>query len=210
MTHDYTRYSLAELHEALGSVDGSRYPENLAAIEAEIQARKDSGAFDREVNAIREERSSRLKKEVQFAQRSKPFIAWLLILGGALFFANFIFGQVAFSGVIGLAILCIGAAYMLAGILVGIAILKGHALSTKAAIGLIAAQLIQVESTLFTYEVTSLFSLLFTLEAGGVFGLSVSFESEFRLFFGEPTDLFLGLNLFAAWLIYLLLKSGDS
>lgn len=209
MIHDYTQYSLAELQEALSVVDGRRYPENLAAIEAEIQARKDSGAYEREVSAIREEHSARLESELQFAQRSKPLIAWYLIVGGAFFFATFFFGQVTFTGAIGLAILSLGVVYMLATILAGVMILKDHPWGTKAAIGLLGAQLIQFESTAFTYKVSSLISGLFTLEANGVIGASVSFGSKFRILFGEPTVFLVGLNLFAAWLIYLLIRSGE-
>lgn len=209
MIHDYTQYSLAELQEALNSVDGRRYPDNLAAIEAEIQARKDSGAYEEEVNAIRDDCAAREASEIRFAHRSKPLIAWYLIISGAFFFANLRFGQVILSGAIDVAVLCVGAAYMLAAVLAGAMILKDHAWGTKAAIGLLATQLVQFESTAFTYKVSSLISGLFTLEANGIIGASASFGSKFRILFGEPTIFLVGLNLFAAWLIYLLIRSSE-
>ena len=46
--NDYTKYSLAELREALSTVDGLQYPENKAALEAELQRRVDSGEVERE------------------------------------------------------------------------------------------------------------------------------------------------------------------
>ena len=84
MAQDYTRYSLAELHEALGIVDGRRYPENKAAIEAEIQARIDSGAYAEEEQAEEKQQAATARKKIDFARKAKPYILGTVVSGVAI------------------------------------------------------------------------------------------------------------------------------
>lgn len=209
IAQDYSRYSLAELKEALGSVDGRRYPENKAAIEAEIQLRKDSGAYEEEERRVAENAAKAAADDIRFAQRSKPLVAWYLIAGSGLFFASLVLSKVHLSGTTGLVILGVGALYMLGCVVAGVAILNQRAWGANVAIALLALQLLEVVSSTVTLKVVSLLAVYFTIQPEFTIGFSASVGPRFRLIFGEPGGFLIGLNLFTAWLIYLLVKSGE-
>jgi len=210
MTPDYSKYSLADLRESLSVVDGRRYPENKAAIEAEIQARKDSGAYAEEEKALGEERSAQIKEKIEFARKAQPVIAWYLIVTGSFLLVSQVLWPPAFGGFGQMAILALGLVYMLGTVIGGVALLKGKDWGTTLVIGLLFVQLVKLTSPIFGIKAVSALGLYVTFEAEWTIGISGDLGPEFSLAFGTNQPFLLGINLFVTWLIYLLVTATDT
>ncbi len=72
---DYSKYSIPELQEALSTVDEQKYPETKAAIEAELQKRKDSGEYERHIQERMLELDRREQGRRRLARAARPWVA---------------------------------------------------------------------------------------------------------------------------------------
>jgi len=210
MSSDYSKYSLAELRESLSVVDGRRYPENKAAIEAEIQARKDSGKYDEEEKVLAEEKSAQIKEKVEFARKAQPVIAWYLIVTGSFLLVSQVFRPPAFGGFGQAAIVALGLVYMFGTVIGGVALLKGKDWATTFVIGLLFVQLVNISSSIFGIKAVSALALYVTFESEWTIGISGDLRPEFSLAFGSNQPFLLGINIFVTWLIYLLAIANDT
>lgn len=208
MPQDYTTYSLAELREALGIVDERRYPENKAAIEAEIQARIDSGAVAEEERADQERQAAETRKKIEFARKARPYIAKYLIGTGAYVVVWNIIQPPTFNGFWSTAILALGLAYMLGTVISGVAILRSKGWGSMVAIGLLCVQLVEITSSAFSVKAMSALGFYVTLGANGDIGLSAEFQPVFSMAFGTSQPFTISVNLFVLWLISLLVKAN--
>lgn len=210
MTPDYTQYSLAELQEALGIVDERRYPENKAAIEVEIQARIDSGAYAEQEQAQKEQHEATAKKRIDLARKLKPYIAKYLIGTGAFVLVWNILQRPALDGAFQTAVFVIGMLYMLGTVISGLAIHMRKDWGTTLAIGLLCVQLVEIASTAFTIKVLSALGAYVSLSSNGDIGFNASFQPGVFVTAGIPQPFTIGVNLFVVWLIYLLVKAGEA
>lgn len=209
MAPDYTQYSLADLREALGTVDERRFPENKAAIEAEIQARIDSGAYAEEEQAEREQQQATARKKIDFARKSRPYIAKYLIGTSGFVLVWNILQPPSLGGALQTAVFVCGMAYMFGTVVSGLAIHRGRSWGSTLAIGLLCVQLVEIVSTAFSLKVLSALGFYVTLSINGDIGFDASFKPGVFVTVGTPQPLTIGLNLFVAWLIYLLVKANQ-
>ncbi len=207
MTPDYSEYSLADLREALGNVDGRRYPENKAAIEAEIQSRKDNGEYAAEEQALEAEAAAQAKRKFDFAQSAQPTIAWYLIVSGGFILATSLFSLPSVSSLMQAAVLAIGLLYFLANVIGGVALLKNRSWGPMVVVGLLCVQLIQVSSSVFSFKALSAFAFYLNIGSGWTVGVSAEFEPGFWVVLGGVQPALLGVNIYVAWLIILVVTA---
>ena len=204
MIPDYSSYSLSELNEALHVVDGQRYPENKAALEAELQSRKESGRYDEELRALEQEALAKVEATKDFAMKAESIIAWYLVVTGGFVLLSQLLWPPQVSGILNVVIVLVGLAYMLGTVIAGIGLMKKRPWSHTLAIGLLGAQVVAAGSSVFSFKVLSAAGGYVTFASGGNIGISASFEPGFSVYIGQPTPFFLGINLFVIWLIFLL------
>jgi hypothetical protein len=203
MARDYSNYSIAELRESLSVVDGRRYPENKAAIEAEIQSRKDSGAYAEEEQALKAEAMAKAEAKFDFAQKAQPAIAWYLIISGGFILASTLFPLPYVGSLMQVAILGIGVLYVLATVFGGVALLKNKSWGPILVIGLLCVQLVQVSSSIFSFKALSAFAFYLNVSADWDVGVSAEIRPGFWLVLGGVQPASLGVNIYVAWLISL-------
>ncbi len=206
---DYTKYSVAELREALSTVDGLKYPENKAAIEAELQKRIDAGDDVRE----KEQRDLIVHEKEQghrrFARSARPWIG-LYLMGAPLILLSLgadkmkAVGWVTYT-IWGLLILYVGIAAV-----AGYGLWKNKDWSRRLAMGVFALQIISVQSGSLVFSLTSAIAAFFYI-APASFTLGVEAYltmGGFRLAIGDlGIPLTVGFNLFAIFMIWLLVKA---
>ncbi len=208
---DYTKYSLAELREALSTVDGSKYPENKAAIEAELQKRIDSGEVEREKKARTAAEHEKEQGHRRFARRARQWIGLYmmgapLILIGAGVHLQWGSAWQAYA-IYGLCVIYTGVS-----VIAGFGLWKLKEWGRRVAIGVFAMQTVSVQSSLFVYSLTSALAGHFyiTITPGNFnFGLSGYVTTgSFQFLIGElPMPFTLAVNLVAVFLIWLLIKA---
>jgi hypothetical protein len=209
MTSDYSNYSIAELRESLGVVDGRRNPENKAAIEVEIQARKDSGAYAEEERRVEEELAIQARNRIDFARKAQPVIAWYLIIFGGFILATSLLRLPSIGSLGRAAILAIGVLYVLATVVGGVALIKNKSWGPILVVGLLCVQLVQVSSSAFSLKALSAFAFYLNVGAEWTVGFSGEFEPGFSLAFSGNQPALLGVNVFVAWLIFLVVTANN-
>ena len=207
MTRDYSDYSNSDLREALSGVDGRRYPENQAAIEAEIKARKESGEYL--ANEVREEkeRVDRLEEKIDFSHRARPGIAWYLIISSVFLLVNALFSVPGVSGYGQAVFLFAAVSYAVAAVVGGIALLKEFGWGANLVIGVLSLQVVKITSSFFSLDILSMLRIYFSVGAGATIGVGFDFEPGFRLNVGGNEPFLLSVNVFIAWLIYIIVLS---
>ena len=207
---DYTNYSIAELREALGTVDGVNFPENKAALEAEFQKRIDSGEVEREEQAREQSVHEKEQGHRRFARGARQWIG-LYMMGAPLMMLSAGtqtppgYGWVAY------------AAYGLCALYTGVSVIAGFGLwkrkewGRRLAIGVFVPQLVSFQSSFMVYSMTSALAGFFYLGfADGLeFGVSAYITTGgFQFALGDlPLTLTLAVNLVAVFLIWLLIKA---
>ncbi len=207
---DYSGYTLSELREALSTVDGNKYPENEAALEAEMQKRIESGEVGREKQEQERQQHEKEQGLRRFARGALPWIG-LYLLGGPLILLNTgtempeAFGWVAYA-IWGLAIIYVGV-----GVVAGYGLWKRKNWGRRLAIGVFAMQVIYFQSGFMKYSLVSALSGFFYIAGndGVEFGISFYLTTgEFLFGVGDlPLPFRFGLNLFAILMIWCLLKA---
>ncbi len=209
-TQDYTKYSLAELREALSTVDGVRYPENKAAIEAELKKRIDSGEVEREQKARTAREHEKEQGHRRFARGARQWIGLYLmgaplmligagvqLQGGSTWAAYVIYG--------------LGVLYTGVSVVAGFGLWKLKEWGRRLAIGVFAMQAVSIQSSFMVYSLTSALSGFFYIGFPGHLEFGVSgyiTTGGFQFVIGElPLSFTLAVNLVAIFLIWLLIKA---
>ena len=209
---DHTEYSVAELREALSTVDGTRYPEKKAALEAELQKRIDSGDVEREKQAKLQEEHDKEQRLRLFARRARTWIG-LYLLGAPLILFNA--GTQTPEGLGWLAYGVYGLVYLYVGIaaLAGFGLWKHKEWGRRLAIVVFAIQVLTFQSSFMQWHLESALSLFFVLTASGGFDFGFYFNISiggFRFVVGETGLPFsIGFNLFALFMMWLLFKARE-
>ena len=207
---DYTKYTVAELREALSTVDGVAYPENKAALEAELQKRVDSGEVRREREDQARKDHEKEQGNRRFARDARPWLG-LYLMGAPLILISA--GTQTPPGLVWAAYL----AYGLCALYVGVSVVAGYGLfkrkewGRKMAIGVFALQVVNIQTGSFVFSLTSALAGFFYISAPGSleFGVSAYLTTgSFQFVIGDlPLPFMLAINLVAVFFIWLLLKA---
>jgi hypothetical protein len=203
MNQDYTEYSLSDLLDAQRTVDAVRYPEARAAIDAEIDRRKESGVYDEEMETLKLREQDRTGKRYRFAQNAVPFIAWYLILSGAFLAVSLLVAPPGVSSVMDLLPIGIVSVYVLASVAAGVALLKRNQLGAVFATWMLAMQIVKVTSTPVTIMFTSGLAIIFKVEADWTIGFAGHVGPAAMLLLNMPQSFSIGIDFIPAWLIHL-------
>lgn len=209
MARDYSGYSISELQEALGTVDGDRYPENKAAIEAEIASRKASGEYDKHLAERQEVDVEHEKSAITFARKARVVVAWFLILSPVLLLNFLNFNATGPSAWIVITLTIAFAAYLIASHVAGIGLLKNKPWAHWVAIGLLAMQVLRLESETLYFEILSFVGVYFTTSSSGNIGFEISLAPGLTLLVGADLSFEIGINLLAMLMIYWLIKARE-
>lgn len=203
VTQDYSSYTIAELQESLRVVDAQRYPENKVAIEAELEARVQSGDFERQVAAEVEARQQKAVADKAIAEKATVFIAWYLILSPIVILSYLnvrltagLFWIAAFFAAF--------AIYLAASHWVGRALLKGKTWAYPAAIAILSLQVLRITSDAIYVQILSLVGGYVTFGEGGSIGIAGYLEPGIQVSWGNQMPFEIGINILAILMIYYL------
>ena len=207
MARDYSGYSISELQEALRAVDGNRYPANKAAIEAELQARKDSGEFAQEELNAKEAAREQAVAKLNFALKARVVIAWYLIVSPAIVLTGFSIsaGSLAMQALT----IFVGLVFVSTSVLAGIGLLKKKMWGHWAAVAVLGSQVLRIQSEAFVFNFLSSVGIYVYYAQGGDVGFDARFEPGFGLGFGTATTLWIGVNLFVVVLLNFLFTATE-
>ncbi len=201
---DYAGYTIAELEESLRMVDGSKYPENKAALEAELEARKASGEYEREQAAAEEERKEKAVADKAFAEKARIFIAWYLVLSPIAILYYFNFQSTGMPIWLTATVVSIFVVYLAISHWAGRALLKDKSWAHPAAVAVLALQLLRLKTDALYLKLLSFLGIYLTLGEGGTIGFSFLIEPGISLSVGNDMPWEIGINIVAALMIYYL------
>ena len=201
---DYAGYTIAELEESLRMVDGSKYPENKAALEAELEARKASGEYEREQAAAEEERKEKAVADKAFAEKARIFIAWYLVLSPIAILYYFNFQSTGMPIWLTATVVSIFVVYLAISHWAGRALLKDKSWAHPAAVAVLALQLLRLKTDALYLKLLSFLGIYLTLGEGGTIGFSFLIEPGISLSVGNDVPWEIGINIVAALMIYYL------
>ena len=205
---DYAGYTIAELEESLRMVDGSKYPENKAALEAELEARKASGEYEREQAAAEEERKEKAVADKAFAEKARIFIAWYLVLSPIAILYYFNFQSTGMPIWLTATVVSIFVVYLAISHWAGRALLKDKSWAHPAAVAVLALQLLRLKTDALYLKLLSFLGIYLTLGEGGTIGFSFLIEPGISLSVGNDVPWEIGINIVAALMIYYLFAAG--
>ena len=207
MAIDYRGYSVAELLEALASIDASKHPDNFEALNAEIARRKESGEYEEEVAASLKAAEQEHVSQVLFAVRARSWIAYYLILTAPLVAINQSYSGVpSFNGASYL-YLGVGILYCSVLVFVCISMLRNKAWATNATIALLTLQIPKIQSSPLYFDIGGPLTFQINLQAGGAIGFDVGWVPEFAIHLSPNINFLIGIDLFAVMMIVMLFLS---
>jgi len=209
MGRDYSEYSIPELQEALAIVDGRQYPKNKAALETELQARRDSGEFDRFILETVKSREQQARDKIDFAKKMQKPIATYLVVSSIYIFVVALIGLNAANWNANSIVLIVFAIYLAAMLIAGVGLFLAMGWSHRAALAVLAVQVLKIQSTGLVFAADSL--LYFYIYISRSPDLMIGFQTrllapELTLGYNPiaPTPLWIGVNLVAIFMIVLL------
>lgn len=207
MAPDYTTYTVAELEESLAIVDGRRYPDNKAALEAELEARKASGAYEREMAEADEARKEKAVADKAFAEKARTVIAWYLVLSPIAILSYLNFQSTGMPIWLAATLISLFIAYLAISHWAGRGLLKSKAWAHPTAIVVLALQLVRINSDALFVQLLSFVGFYFTLSVDGTIGFAFLVEPGFNIAWGNQAPFEIGVNLVAAFMIYYLVAA---
>ena len=204
---DYSNYTIAELQESLAVVDGRKYPENKAALEAELAARKASGEYEREAAAAEESRKEKEAARTAFAKKARVFTAWYLVVSPIVVLSMFNYRQLPQMSGLQLLLVALIVAYLAMSHWAGIGLLRDRPWAERLAIGTLILQVVRFSSDVFYLQVLPLAGIFVSLGEYIVLDIRFRWEPSVQVSWGVDRPLQLGVNLVAIAMIYYLVRS---
>ena len=207
MARDYSTYSIPELQQALGSVDGKRYPENKAALERELQARKDSGEVDRYVRELRDEHRRKQIRGVRIARKVRLVIAAYLVVAPLCAFVGFeIFASSEPAGrlLVAVSVLFLGASFA-----AGVGLFLNKAWGHWIAVVVLALQIVKVQAAGFVFGLLSLGGVYAYAAADGKVGVAALLDPGLVFESGSDAPVWIGVNFLVLPLIVFLFTARE-
>jgi hypothetical protein len=207
MTRDFSAYTLAELNEALASVNRDKYPDVAVALEAELQSRKESGRHDEEIKSQLETLEATEKSKQKLAKIWLKVIAVYMILTGALIpFDYAAWGpKVAIWLLIGVVFL-----YVASSVAIGIAFLLDRSWAYLAAVGFHALQVVRLHSEILTWDALSYIGIYAVYGQGGDIGINAIAMPHFYFAIGRNIEFSIGINFVAMAIISCIFMVHDA
>lgn len=205
---DYTKYSLAELREALAGIDGDSYPENKAALEAELERRKRSGEYDRELDRQAAELANREADRRRLALTLRPWLAYYLIGTAPLVWVM----TSAYTGpgwVQALKVFVL--LFAAASITAGIGILRGKQWGHWLAVGVLVPQVVSLQLPTLFVGISSALALSVGADAAVNLSFGAAFSPGLKLLSGQlALPVGISVNLFALACLWVLFKAQSA
>lgn len=220
MARDYTNYTIAQLQESINVVDGNRFPENKAALEAELKSRIQSGGLAREAaeqevvkkEIAAEQEIVRKEKAISakgFAKKARVVIAWYLILSPIVILYQISLNVSGPSIWVVAMIIAPMAAFLMISHWAGIGLLKGKTWAHWAALAVLASQLVRIQSDAIILQFLSLVGVYITIDEDISIGILALFAPGIQLSFANDVHFELGLNVLIAPLIRFLIIARE-
>ena len=198
MAREYSAYTLAELKEALSSVNRDKHPDIAVALEAELQSRRESGRYDDEVKKQSEAAEERMKSKQKLAKIWLKVIAVYMIVTGALIPFDYVAWGPEFA--VWLLVIVVFL-YIASSVAIGIAILLNRSWAYLAAIVFHAFQVVRLHSDILTWDALSYVGIYAFYSEGGDIGLSAVAMPHFYFIIGRDIEFSLGINFVAIAII---------
>lgn len=210
MTVDYSKCSASELKEVLRVIDGQANPENRAAAEAELRRRRESDEYKQQQADAESARAERIARKVSFAQSAVQVIAWFLMATAPVFFFLSSAAVPPDQVLTGYAILGVSAIYGACCLVAGYGLREKKPWGYGAAILVLAVQALSIATKTFSLKLISVFGVYFTASSNGDIGFAVLFDPGLTFVANPALPPEIGLNLFAIFLIWLLMTAWES
>lgn len=199
MKRDYSDYSVPELQEALATIDARAHPENHAALEQELQARKDSGEFDRHIEDARQAEKEKRAHKVGFARTMRKVIGAYLVLSAVYAIAGVsLSASSTLAGAISLAFMVV---FLVASFASGVGLLLRKDWAHWTAVAVLGLQLLKIQFPGFSFAALSLVGIYVYVDGTGAFGITATLDPGFAVSVGQHAVLWVGLNVFVAVLL---------
>lgn len=196
---DFSDYSIPDLQEALATIDGRTHPENKAALERELQARKDSGEFDRFMKEAQQADKEQHARKVGFAKSMRKVIGLYLV--GSSLYAIAGVSLTASGSLAGGALLVFMALFLVASFAAGVGLLLRKDWAHWIAVTVLGLQLIKIQFSGFSFSVLSLVGVYLFVAGDSSIGITADFDPGVSISFGHYAPLWIGVNIFTGVLL---------
>lgn len=208
MDRDYTKYSIPELLESLAIVDGITYPENKAALERELQARKDSGEYLQFLEEQKESETRERADSISFARKMKKGIGIYLIV--ASLYALTGIGLNTSGGGVAVFTLVLLAGFLITSLAGGIGLLLDKSWGHWTAVVVLGLQVVKIQAGGFFFSFLSLIGIYVYAATDWVVGITASFQPGITLASGINVPFWFGVNVFVIPLIVFLFTAQEN
>lgn len=196
---DVSNYSIPDLQEALATIDGRTHPENKAALERELQARKDSGEYDRFMEEARQAGKEQHARKVGFAKSMRKVIGLYLVASSLYAIAGV--SLTASGTVTGAALLVFMVVFLAASFAAGVGLLLRKNWAHWIAVAVLGLQLVKIQFSGFSFDVLSLVGIYMFVDGETRIGVTASFDPGVAVSVGHYAPLWIGVNIFAGVLL---------
>lgn len=212
MPIDYSTYSLAELEEALATIDSARYPENKAALDEEIAKRKLSGEYQQELQARQEHEQEQERRRVGFARRAKPWVASYVIASSPLLFLDQVYDSLPLVFGSPFAYLVLGTLYCLGLVVAAIGVARKVTWGSGLLAVFLGFQLFFLHSPGLSVEITSLLKFYLFATGDGSLGVLWRFDPGILVSTSAGNDFAMGIDLITLaflWVLFVADRGDD-
>ena len=212
MPIDYSQYSLAELEEALSTIDSARYPENRSALDEEIARRRSSGEYQQELRARQEHERERARNTVHFAGRAKPWVASYVLASSPLLFLDQVYDSVPVIFDWPSAYLALGALYCLGLVITAAGVTRKAAWGSRFLAAFLGVQLFFLQSDGLYIEITSLLKFYVYVSGDWDVGVIWRFDPGILVSTSASSVTAIGVDLITLaflWVLVVADREGD-
>lgn len=199
MPPDFSDYSIPELEEALATIDERTHAENKAALERELQNRKDSGEYDRFMQKARQDETERHARKVGFAKSMRKVIGLYLVASSLYAVAGV--SLAASSTAAGTVLLGFMVLFLLASFVSGVGLLLKKTWAHWIAVVVLGLQVLKIQFSGFSFSALSLIGIYLFVDGDFSTGITATFDPGVAIALGQYAPLWIGVNVFAAVLL---------
>ena len=176
-------------------------------MEAELQARRDSGEFDRFMEEAEKARKQQAIDDINFARKMRKVIAGYLVISALYAFSGITINasSTTVSGVI-LALFAILLAATFAG---GVGLFLNKPWGHWAAVTVLALQVVKIQVAGFAFSLLSLIGIYVYVAGDGSIGVSANFDPGFQISIDSAGMFWLGINIFVLPMIVYLFTARE-
>ncbi len=196
---DFSNYSIPDLQEALATIDGRTHPENKAALERELQARRDSGEFDRFIEESRRTEKEQHARKVGFAKSMRKVIGVYLVASSLYAIAGV--SLTASGSRAGIALLVFMILFLVASFAAGVGLLLRKNWAHWIAVVVLGLQLVKIQFSGFSFSVLSLVGIYLFVAGDSSIGITADFDPGVAISWGQYAPLWIGVNIFTGVLL---------